>query len=70
LAILATINQDGTTILLATHDIKVSARSERVIFIRDGEIVDEMILGKYDLNSNEDKVREQELSRWLFELNL
>lgn len=40
------INQDGTTILLVTHDAKVAAQSERVLFMKDGQIVEELHLGK------------------------
>ncbi|MFD1413593.1 ABC transporter ATP-binding protein [Oceanobacillus jeddahense] len=40
------INQEGTTIMLVTHDPKVAAKSERVLFMKDGEIVDELWLGK------------------------
>lgn len=44
--ILTEINQTGTTILLVTHDAKVAARTERVLFMCDGKIVSEMQLGK------------------------
>ncbi|GAB2543725.1 ABC transporter ATP-binding protein [Gracilibacillus alcaliphilus] len=39
-------NQEGTTIMLVTHDAKVAAQSERVLFMKDGQIVDELQLGK------------------------
>jgi len=39
--LLARINQSGTTILLATHDSKVAAKTERVLFMIDGDIVSE-----------------------------
>ena len=42
------INRTGTTIILVTHDPKVSARSNRVIFLADGTITDEIELGKYE----------------------
>ena len=41
------VNSEGTAILLVTHDALVAARSERVIFMRDGAIVSELRLGKY-----------------------
>ncbi|WP_339185221.1 ABC transporter ATP-binding protein [Oceanobacillus sp. FSL W7-1293] len=40
------VNQEGTTIMLVTHDAKVAAKSERVLFMKDGQIVDELRLGK------------------------
>lgn len=42
------VNTEGTAILLVTHDAKIAAHSERVIFMCDGQIADEMLLGKYD----------------------
>lgn len=44
--ILSDINEQGTTILLVTHDAKVAARTERTLFMCDGKIVSEMQLGK------------------------
>lgn len=38
------IHAEGTTIVLVTHDIKVAARTERVLFMSDGRIVDELRL--------------------------
>lgn len=40
------INQEGTSIMLVTHDMKVAARCERVLYIEDGDIRDEIMLGK------------------------
>ncbi|PFZ22325.1 ABC transporter ATP-binding protein [Bacillus wiedmannii] len=61
--ILLNINRDGTTIMLVTHDVKVAAKTERVLFMVDGEIVSEIQLGK--LRNNELKVREEKLLKWL-----
>lgn len=36
--ILAEVNQQGTTVLLVTHDAKVAAKTERVLFMADGVI--------------------------------
>ena len=41
------INEDGIAILLVTHDPNVAARTERVLFLCDGEIVDECRLSKF-----------------------
>ena len=46
--IFSEINADGTTVLLVTHDAKVAARTERILFIRDGKIVNEQKLAKHD----------------------
>ncbi|MEH7389683.1 ABC transporter ATP-binding protein [Bacillus sp. JJ1503] len=46
--ILSEINSDGTAVMLVTHDAKVAARTERIMFMRDGNIVSEMKLPKFD----------------------
>lgn len=46
--IFSEINTEGTTVLLVTHDAKVAARTERILFMRDGKIVSEQKLSKYD----------------------
>jgi len=44
--IFSEINADGTAIMLVTHDAKVAARTERILFMRDGKIVSELKLPK------------------------
>jgi len=46
--IFSEINAGGTAIMLVTHDAKVAARTERVMFMRDGKIVSELKLPKFD----------------------
>lgn len=62
--ILNAVNQEGTTILLVTHDVKVAARADRVIFLKDGRIEAELILGKYKPDIDNTK-REEQLLVWL-----
>ncbi len=45
--ILSEINAEGTAIMLVTHDAKVAARTERIMFMRDGTIVSELKLPKF-----------------------
>ena len=45
LALLAELHEDGRTILLITHDPDVAARAERVVTIRDGQIVADETIG-------------------------
>ena len=54
--------------MLVTHDVKVAARTERVIFMLDGQIVAEKQLGKPSANGAEAKEREECLASWLTEL--
>lgn len=59
------VNEEGTTVMIVTHDAKVAARAERVIFLVDGNINDELNLGKYDDNEKEKSSREKVLLEWL-----
>jgi len=45
--IFSEINSEGTAIMLVTHDAKVAARTERIMFMLDGRIVSEMRLPKF-----------------------
>ncbi|ERJ10928.1 ABC transporter ATP-binding protein [Haloplasma contractile] len=63
--ILNEINHNGTTLLIVTHDSKIAARAERVIYLSDGNIEDEYKLGKYDGKQESLIKREDEMSKWL-----
>lgn len=54
--IFSEINTDGTAVMLVTHDAKVAARTERVLFMRDGKIVNELKLPKFDGTDIEGRV--------------
>jgi putative ABC transport system ATP-binding protein len=59
-------NQEGTTVVLVTHDAKVAAKSDRVVYLVDGEIVGDYTLGKY-LDEATLMEREKRLNNWLLE---
>ncbi len=61
------INAEGTTIMLVTHDMKVAAKCDRVLYIEDGNIKGEITFGKYT-QENEARGREKKLSDWLMEM--
>lgn len=61
--ILTRINQNGTTVLLVTHDSKVAMRADRVIYFEDGRIRDTLSLGKYD--PSDILLRERSMKDWL-----
>ncbi|NYE07336.1 putative ABC transport system ATP-binding protein [Bacillus niacini] len=46
--IFSEINANGTACMLVTHDAKIAARTERIMFMRDGKIVSELKLPKFD----------------------
>lgn len=56
--ILLQINREGTTILQVTHDARNAAQSERVLFMKDGKIVDEVYLGKFVNQTLENRIEE------------
>lgn len=59
------LNQEGTTIMLVTHDMKVAAKCSRVLYIVDGNIKGELDLGDRD---SQEKFRERKLNNWLTEM--
>lgn len=61
------INEEGTSILLVTHDMKVASKCERVLYIEDGDIRDEITLGKWQ-STQESRSRERRLNDWLIKM--
>ncbi|ERK29970.1 ABC transporter ATP-binding protein [Clostridium intestinale] len=45
--LLVDIKKEGTAILLVTHDSKVAARADRILFTKDGNIVSELSLQNF-----------------------
>lgn len=56
--ILSEINAEGTAVMLVTHDAKVAARTERVMFMRDGAIVSELKFPKFEGTDMDGRVEE------------
>ena len=64
--LLADINRQGMTVVLVTHDPRVAACAERVLFMLDGRLAAEKRLGKIVQDSPEERrKRERQLSEWL-----
>jgi putative ABC transport system ATP-binding protein len=66
--ILGELNAEGTTIMLVTHDAKVAARTDRVLYMVDGRIVGDRHQGRYtgtDLDQ-----RHGDVTEWLLKLGL
>lgn len=61
--ILGELNAEGTTIVLVTHDPKVAARTDRVLYMADGQIVGDRAQGRYV--STEVDRRQTEVTQWL-----
>jgi putative ABC transport system ATP-binding protein len=66
--LLAEIHRSGVTIMLVTHDFRVAAKTERVLFIFDGKIAGEYQPGLYDEARDDLKSREETLTAWLAEM--
>lgn len=61
---LVKLNNDGTTIMIVTHDAKVAAKCSRLLFIVDGNIK-----GEYNINRELSlRDRERDLNNWLMEM--
>lgn len=65
MSILADINRQGTTVMLVTHDVKVAAKTERILYMLDGNIVAQKKMSKYDEQHEDIKEREESLMKWL-----
>ena len=64
---LTKLNAEGTTIMLVTHDSRVAAKCDRVLYIVDGNIKEEYNLGKYE-GPQSIRDRERKLSTWLMDM--
>lgn len=62
LDIMTEINDRGQSILMVTHDMKTARRANRILYLKDGVIIDELNLGKYIKNS---ETRHKELREFL-----
>lgn len=64
---LAKLNEEGTTVMLVTHDVKVAAKCTRVLYIVDGNIKGEYNLEPYT-SASQLRERERTLNNWLMEM--
>lgn len=65
MGILRDLNTQGTTIMVVTHDARVAAQTDRVLYMVDGRIVDDRPQGRYtgiDLD-----IRHAALTEWLMQ---
>ena len=67
MSMLVEINRKGTTVMIVTHDVKVAAKTERVLFMVDGSIVAQKKLLKYNEQHSDIKEREESMMKWLVE---
>ena len=63
--ILGELNAEGTTVMLVTHDAKVAARTDRVLYMVDGSIVRDRDQGRFDGTGLEE--RHADVAEWLLD---
>lgn len=61
------INEEGTTIVLVTHDVRVAARAQRVLLMKDGMIIEDRDMEEF---SPDFLQREEALNQLLLEKNI
>ncbi|MEO1815753.1 MAG: ABC transporter ATP-binding protein [Acetobacterium sp.] len=47
LDVMTEVNASGQSIIMVTHDIKTARRANRILYLKDGVIIDELNLGAY-----------------------
>lgn len=67
LNLLSSLNESGQSILMVTHDIRAAIRGNRILYLEDGKILDEMRFPAFQAADARD--REQKLSQWLSTLS-
>ncbi len=65
LDLLTGLNREGQTILMVTHDMGAAVRGNRILYLEDGKILDELTLSSYE---KPDREREEQASQWLSSL--
>lgn len=63
LNLLTGFNKNGQSILMVTHDIKAAIRGNRILYLEDGKILDELDLVAYQEDNA--KTREAKVNDWL-----
>lgn len=63
--IVSDIHREGTTVVLVTHDAKVASRADRIIFLADGKILDELRLPPHNGAKEDGASREERIFAWL-----
>ena len=60
------VHEQGTTILMVTHDVKVASYAQRICYINDGKIESNLDIGMLK-HADELKEREKKVYNWLVE---
>ena len=63
LNLLSQLNRSGQSILMVTHDVRAALRGNRILYLEDGKILDELNLPAYEAGQAGE--RERQLGDWL-----
>lgn len=63
LSLLSALNATGQSILMVTHDLRAAIRGNRILYLEDGRILDELALPAY--SGADAKDREAKVTGWL-----
>ncbi len=63
LDLLTRLNQEGQSILMVTHDLRCAVRGNRILYLEDGKLLDELNLPAY--GGEDGRERETQLNTWL-----
>ena len=63
LNLLTSLNKEGQSILMVTHDLRAAIRGTRLLYLEDGKILDELELPVY--NPDDERDRESTVNEWL-----
>jgi putative ABC transport system ATP-binding protein len=66
LDVLTAVNENGQSIIMVTHDITSARRGNRIIYLKDGIVCGECLLGRY---RSGDKERQEKISAFLTEMD-
>ncbi|MDO4262497.1 MAG: ABC transporter ATP-binding protein [Eubacteriales bacterium] len=60
------LNEGGQSILMVTHDVRAAIRGNRILYLEDGKVLDELRLAPYEVERA--KERKETVNRWLEKL--
>lgn len=63
LSLFTSIHDAGQSILMVTHDLKAAVRGNRILYLEDGKVMDELTMSRYQ--AADERQRENELRDWL-----
>lgn len=63
LNLLSSLHESGQSILMVTHDAKAAVRGNRILYLEDGKVLDELTLPTF--RETDAREREDKVSAWL-----